>query len=81
MRMVEVKIDDGAWQRAAFDPQNTEYSWKLFTYSWDGLAPGAHTIVSRATDGHGVVQPEQSVVDLKKTQWENNGQFVRTFTV
>ena len=81
MRMVEVKVDDGPWQRATFDSQNTEYSWKLFTYSWDGLAPGDHTIVSRATDGHGVVQPEQSAVDLKKTQWENNGQFVRKFTV
>lgn len=81
MRMVEVKVDDGPWQRATFDSQNTEYSWKLFSYGWDGLTPGQHTIVSRATDGHGVVQPEQSAVDPKKTQWENNGQFVRKFTV
>ena len=81
MRMVEVKVDDGPWQRATFDPQNTEFSWKLFSYTWDGLKPGEHTIVSRATDGHGVVQPEQSAVDPKKTQWENNGQFVRKFTV
>lgn len=81
MRMVEVKVDDGPWQRATFDRQNTEFSWKLFSYSRDGLKPGEHTIVSRATDGHGVVQPEQSAVDPKKTQWENNGQFVRKFSV
>jgi DMSO/TMAO reductase YedYZ molybdopterin-dependent catalytic subunit len=81
MRMVEVKVDDGPWQRATFDSQNTEFSWKLFSYSWDGLTPGQHTIVSRATDGQGIVQPEQSAVDPKKTQWENNGQFVRKFTV
>ena len=81
MRLVEVKVDDGPWQRATFDSQNTEFSWKMFSYSWDGLKPGQHTIVSRATDGHGVVQPEQSAVDPKKTQWENNGQFVRKFTV
>jgi len=81
LRMVEVKVDDGPWQRATFDPQNTEYSWKLFTYQWNGLTPGDHTIVSRATDAHGVLQPEQSVVAEKKTIWENNGQFVRKFTV
>ena len=81
LRSVEVRLDDGPWQRATFDPQNTEFSWKLFSYSWDGLKAGEHTIVSRATDAHGVLQPEQSVVDPKKTQWENNGQFVRKFSV
>jgi DMSO/TMAO reductase YedYZ molybdopterin-dependent catalytic subunit len=81
MRSVEVKVDDGPWQRATFDPQNTEYSWKLFSYSWDGLKAGDHTIVSRATDAHGVVQPEQSTLAEKKTIWENNGQFVRKFSV
>jgi len=45
------------------------------------LASGEHTIVSRATDAHGVVQPEQSSLDQKKTNWENNGQFVRKFTI
>jgi DMSO/TMAO reductase YedYZ molybdopterin-dependent catalytic subunit len=81
MKAIEVKVDDGPWQRATFDPQNTEFSWKLFSYSWEGLKPGEHTIVSRATDAHGVVQPIQSEVDPKKTHWENNGQFVRKFTV
>jgi len=81
MRMVEVKVNNGPWQKATFDRQNTEFSWKLFSYSWDGLKPGEHTIVSRATDANGIVQPEQSVVDPKKTQWENNGQFIRKFTV
>ena len=81
LRMVEVKVDDGPWQRAIFDPQNTEFSWKLFSYSWDGLKPGEHTIVSRATDAHGVLQPEQSTLAEKKTIWENNGQFVRKIAV
>jgi hypothetical protein len=81
MKSIEVKVDDGPWQQAKMDPQNTEFSWKLFSYTWEGLAPGAHTIVSRATDGQGIVQPEQTSVDVKKTQWENNGQFVRKFTI
>jgi DMSO/TMAO reductase YedYZ molybdopterin-dependent catalytic subunit len=81
LRAIEVKVDDGAWQRATLDPQNTRYSWQLFSYQWNGLTTGDHTIVSRATDAYGVVQPEQSVLAEKKTNWENNGQFVRKFTV
>jgi DMSO/TMAO reductase YedYZ molybdopterin-dependent catalytic subunit len=81
LRAIEVKVDDGPWQRATPDSQNTEFSWKLFSYSWDGLKPGEHTIASRATDAHGVVQPDQSEVDPKKTHWENNGIFVRKFSV
>jgi hypothetical protein len=81
LRSVEVCVDGGRWQPATLDPMNTEYSWKFFTYQWNGLAAGAHTIVSRATDANGVMQPEQSALEQKKTMWENNGQFVRKFTV
>ena len=34
-----------------------KYSWKLFTYRWEGATPGEHTLVSRATDVEGKVQP------------------------
>jgi DMSO/TMAO reductase YedYZ molybdopterin-dependent catalytic subunit len=81
LRSVEVRVDDGPWQRATLDSRNTDYSWKFFTYEWSGLAAGAHTIVSRATDADGVVQPEQADLDAKRTTWENNGQFVRRFAV
>ena len=81
LRSVEVRIDDGPWQRATLDPMNTQYSWKFFSHEWSGLAPGQHTIVSRATDADGVVQPEQSELETKRTTWENNGQFVRRFTI
>jgi hypothetical protein len=53
----------------------------LFTNRVGELGSGDHTIVSRATDANGVMQPEQSALDQKKTNWENNGQFVRKFTV
>jgi hypothetical protein len=79
VRSVEVRVDDGPWQRATMDRANTKYSWKLFTLSWKGLEPGDHTIVSRATDVNGTMQPEQSELESKKTRWENNGQFVRRF--
>jgi hypothetical protein len=42
---------------------------------------GEHTITSRATDTNGIVQPEETALADKKTMWENNGQFVRKFTL
>jgi DMSO/TMAO reductase YedYZ molybdopterin-dependent catalytic subunit len=77
LRSVEVKVDDGPWQRATLDPQNTQYSWKLFTYRWEGAAAGEHTLVSRATDANGVVQPTVAELARKKTFLEDNSQFPR----
>ena len=56
LRSVEVKVDDGPWQAATVDPRSTKYSWKLFTMDWNPT-PGDHTLVSRATDVNGHVQP------------------------
>ena len=78
---VEVKIDDGPWQRAEFDPSNTEFSWKLFSFRWEGATPGEHTIVSRATDVDGVVQPVEEDLALKQTFLEHNAQFPRKVMV
>jgi DMSO/TMAO reductase YedYZ molybdopterin-dependent catalytic subunit len=77
LRSVEVKVDDGPWQRATMDPANTQYSWKLFTYRWEGATPGEHTLVSRATDANGVVQPTVEELARKKTFLEDNSQFPR----
>jgi len=77
LRSVEVKIDDGPWQRATLDSANTQYSWKLFTYRWDGATPGEHTLVSRVTDATGVVQPTVEELARKKTFLEDNSQHPR----
>jgi DMSO/TMAO reductase YedYZ molybdopterin-dependent catalytic subunit len=77
LRSVEVKIDDGPWQKATLDPANTQYSWKLFSYKWEGATPGEHTIVSRATDVKGIVQPTAAELSRKKTFLEDNSQFPR----
>jgi DMSO/TMAO reductase YedYZ molybdopterin-dependent catalytic subunit len=81
LKSVELRVDNGPWRSARMDSANTQYSWKFFTYEWTDLAPGDHTIVSRATDSNGVVQPEEAELESKRTMWENNGQFVRKFTV
>jgi DMSO/TMAO reductase YedYZ molybdopterin-dependent catalytic subunit len=77
LRSVEVKIDDGPWQKATLDPANTQYSWKLFTYRWEGATPGEHTLISRATDANGLVQPTAAELARKKTFLEDNSQMPR----
>jgi DMSO/TMAO reductase YedYZ molybdopterin-dependent catalytic subunit len=81
LKSVEVKIDDGPWQKAVLDSANTKYSWKLFRYQWEGATPGPHTIVSRATDEEGNVQPTAEELKRKKTFLEDNSQFPRKITI
>jgi len=77
LKSVEVQIDNGPWERAKLDSANGKYSWKLFTYRWEGATAGEHTLVSRATDESGVVQPVQAELSRKKTFLEDNAQFPR----
>ena len=81
LKSIEVSVDGGAWKPAVLDKRNTTYSWQLFSWEGPALAPGEHTIVSRATDAHGTVQPTEADIASKKTRWENNGQFVRKFKI
>jgi DMSO/TMAO reductase YedYZ molybdopterin-dependent catalytic subunit len=81
LKSVEVQIDNGAWQKAALDSSNTKYSWKRFTYQWEGATPGEHTLVSRATDVNGTVQPSAAELARKKTFLEDNAQFPRKITI
>jgi DMSO/TMAO reductase YedYZ molybdopterin-dependent catalytic subunit len=78
IKSVEVKIDDGPWQAATIDKAtNEKYSWKLFTYTWNGATPGEHTVVSRVTDVTGLVQPTEKELENKKTFLEDNSQHPR----
>ena len=81
LKTVEVSVDGGPWKTAVLDRRNTPYSWQLFTYEWTGATAGDHTIVSRATDARGSVQPTETELAAKKTRWENNAQFARKFRI
>ncbi|MEX2470206.1 MAG: sulfite oxidase [Pseudohongiellaceae bacterium] len=81
LQRVEIKIDDGPWQEAELDSANTRYSWKLFSLDWDNATPGEHTLVSRATDVEGNVQPPASALPEKVSYWEEFGQFPRTVRI
>lgn len=81
LRSIEVKVDDGPWERAQLNPRSSKYSWKLFNYDWDNAVPGEHTIVSRVTDINGNVQATQEELPEKVSFWEDFGQFPRTVTI
>ena len=53
------------------------FAWKLFSFDWNGATPGEHTLVSRATDVDGNVQPTRADLSRKKTFLEDNAQFPR----
>ena len=82
LKTVEVKIDDGPWQPVTMDPTTTaKYGWKLFNYTWKNPTAGAHTIVSRATDMTGYVQPTEKELENKKSFLEHNVQQERKVMV
>lgn len=78
IKSVEVKVDDGSWQPATLDMGTKDkYGWKLFTYTWNGATPGAHTLVSRVIDITGREQPTAQENETKKSFLEENSQSPR----
>ena len=80
VRQVEIRLDDGPWQAAklAAEPR-AQYSWTFFSLDLGTLRPGKHTVVSRAIDTTGRIQPsaEDDEIALKKTYWEAYQQWPR----
>ena len=84
IKTVEVKIDDGPWVAAVIDHAHRDkYTWRFFSFDWNNPLPGEHTLVSRATDEEGRVQPgsEDPAIKLKKTYWEANQQWPRRIMI
>jgi hypothetical protein len=77
LRSVEVSIDNGPWQQATLDPEASQFSWKLFSFDWQGAQPGEHTLVSRVTDSNGRVQGTAEELPERVSYWEEFGQFPR----
>jgi DMSO/TMAO reductase YedYZ molybdopterin-dependent catalytic subunit len=59
---VEVSDDGGvSWRDAALDPRHDPYAWRLWSYRWTPKAAGRATLLVRATDSRGSVQPKEAV--------------------
>ncbi len=82
LKTVEVRVDNGAWQPATADSTtNAKFGWKFYTYNWTGATSGEHTLVSRATDITGKVQPTAEDLDTKKSFLEDNSQHPRKVVI
>lgn len=55
---VEVSTDVGSsWHPAELSHQRAKYAWRLWRYQWKSPKAGDYTIMSRASDDQGRVQP------------------------
>ena len=84
IKKVEVQLDTGDWREAALAAKPVEkFSWRFFSMELGPVKAGKHTVVSRAIDRDGRVQPaaKDDEIALKKTYWEAYEQWVRTFDV
>ncbi|KQQ93468.1 oxidoreductase [Leifsonia sp. Leaf325] len=52
---VEVRIDEGAWQKARLADTASADTWRQWVYEWEA-STGSHTIEVRATDATGYTQ-------------------------
>jgi DMSO/TMAO reductase YedYZ molybdopterin-dependent catalytic subunit len=81
---VEVQLDSGDWRKATLDQAPLEtYSWRFFSIELGAVEQGKHTVVSRAIDINGRIQPtaQEDEVALKKTYWEAYEQWPRVIDV
>jgi DMSO/TMAO reductase YedYZ molybdopterin-dependent catalytic subunit len=84
IKKVEVQVDDGPWREARLDETPLEpFCWRFFSIDLGPIAAGKHTLVSRAVDATGRVQPsaQDDEIALKKTYWEAYQQWPRTINV
>ncbi|MCQ4122033.1 molybdopterin-dependent oxidoreductase [Rhodococcus tibetensis] len=74
---VEVRVDNGPWEKATLARQYTIDTWRQWTWEWQAT-PGLHTLQVRATDLAGNVQVEKRMPPIPggATGWHT-----RSFTV
>ena len=82
LRSVEISIDGNSWVDVVLQPppaDATPHTWTFWSYIWTNPTSGSHTIVSRAIDTKGRVQPsaEDPQIAMKRTYWEASQQVVR----
>jgi sulfite oxidase len=59
---VEISTDGGAsWNDAQLGKDRAKYAWRLWTYVWKPSKSGDYTILARAIDSQGRVQPDAAV--------------------
>ena len=77
---VEVSVDDGlTWHAAEFIGPHQRYAWRRWEYSWIASATGKYTLLARATDDRGQIQPMSASWNV--LGYGNNGSREHAITV
>jgi DMSO/TMAO reductase YedYZ molybdopterin-dependent catalytic subunit len=80
LKGVELRIDDGPWTPTRLgEGKEQPHCWTFWSWEWRNPPAGEHTLVSRAIDARGRIQPakDDPAILLKKTYWEANQQYPR----
>jgi hypothetical protein len=83
IKAVEVSVNGGPWRAARIDDRgdNTAsgpFAWVLWSLDWSDAVSGTHTLISRAIDDQGRIQPTLQELrrDVKSVR-EDNSQWPR----
>ena len=79
---VEVQVDGGPWRPAQIDQENSGSAWSLWSLDWRDAAPGLHTLVSRAVNARGEIQPTRAELQSKLiSNREDHSQWPRSVVI
>ena len=84
LKSVELKIDDAPWTTVQLNKKpRSQYAWTFWSHDLKSLSEGEHTLLSRAIDQDGNIQPplDAPAIKLKKTYWEANQQLLRRIKI
>jgi DMSO/TMAO reductase YedYZ molybdopterin-dependent catalytic subunit len=60
VRKVEISADNGqSWQPAELGQEHAKYAWRFWQYEWRPAKAGEYSVMVRATDSTGRVQPDE----------------------
>jgi sulfite oxidase len=72
---VEVSTDKGqSWQPAQLGKDHAKYAWRMWEYAWKPASAGAYTMMARASDSTGRVQPDKGVWNPSGYLWNGYDQ-------
>ncbi len=75
---VEIRVNGESWRPAVIAHKGGPHDWSLWNFDWNNLVVGRHSVVSRAIDTRGVIQPEESIFLSSR---EENSQWPRTIVI
>ncbi len=82
LKSVEVQVDNGGWRAAQIAEPGGDFSWHLWSIDWPDASPGRHTLVSRAIDADGRIQPTAAERRASiRSNREDNSQWPRQVLV